>query len=51
MWKGFLPTWIPIWGGQYFIFFQPIFNIADSAITVGVATMFIFQKRVFAEDK
>jgi signal peptidase II len=51
MWKGFLPAWIPIWGGQYFIFFQPIFNIADSAITVGVAIMFIFQKRVFNEDK
>ena len=51
MWKGFLPAWIPLWGGQYFIFFQPIFNIADSAITVGVAIMFIFQKRVFNEDK
>jgi len=51
MWKGFLPTWIPVWGGQYFIFFQPIFNIADSAITVGVAIMFIFQKRVFKEEK
>ena len=51
LWKGFLPEWLPIWGGQFFIFFQPIFNIADSAITVGVLTMFIFQKRVFVEDK
>lgn len=51
LWKGFLPEWLPIWGGQFFIFFQPIFNIADSAITVGVVTMFIFQKRVFAETK
>jgi len=50
LWKGILPGWIPIWGGQYFIFFQPIFNIADSAITIGVLTMFVFQKRVFADN-
>lgn len=47
LWKGFLPNWIPFWGGDYFIFFQPIFNIADSSIFIGVVTMFIFQKRVF----
>lgn len=49
LWKGFLPDWLPIMGGKYFIFFQPIFNIADSAITIGVLTMFIFQKRVFTD--
>ena len=49
LWKGFLPEWLPFYGGKYFIFFQPIFNIADSAITIGVITMFIFQKRVFIE--
>jgi len=49
LWKGFLPNWIPVWGGQYFIFFQPIFNVADSAITIGVLTLFIFQKKVFKE--
>jgi signal peptidase II len=47
LWQGILPDWIPVWGGQYFTFFQPIFNIADSAITVGVAIMMIFQKRIF----
>lgn len=47
LWKGFLPDWLPIWGGNYFIFFQPIFNIADSAITIGVLTLFIFQKKIF----
>ncbi len=49
LWKGFLPEWLPVWGGQYFIFFQPIFNIADTAISVGVMTMFVFQKRVFKD--
>ena len=52
LWKGFLPEWLPFWGGKYFIFFQPIFNIADTAISIGVITLFVFQKRVFAaEDK
>ena len=33
---GHWPTWMPVVGGDYFIFFQPIFNIADSAISIGV---------------
>ena len=49
LWKGVLPNWIPLWGGEYFIFFQPIFNIADTAISIGVMIMFIFQKKVFIE--
>ncbi|HEY0262623.1 MAG TPA: lipoprotein signal peptidase [Chitinophagales bacterium] len=46
---GKFPTWLPIWGGEYFEFFRPIFNVADSAITVSVAMMLLFQKRFFAE--
>jgi signal peptidase II len=42
-----LPSWIPFWGGQEFVFFRPVFNIADSAITVGVITLLIFQKKFF----
>lgn len=41
------PSWVPMVGGQDFIFFRPIFNIADSAISVGVALLVIFQKKVF----
>lgn len=41
------PQWIPWLGGNNFQFFQPVFNIADSAITVGVASILIFQKQFF----
>ena len=44
------PEWFPIWGGQSFVFFRPIFNLADSSISVGVATILIFQKRLFKEQ-
>lgn len=47
LYKGFLPEWIPIWGGDYFIFFRPIFNIADTSISVGVGLLLLFQKAVF----
>lgn len=42
-----LPAWIPFWGGQHFSFFDPVFNIADSAISVGVFLLLIFNKRAF----
>ena len=41
------PTWIPLWGGEEFIFFRPVFNIADSSITTGVLILIFFQKKVF----
>ena len=47
--KCYLPEWIPFWGGDYFVFFRPVFNIADSAISIGVAIMVIFQKKVMKE--
>ena len=44
-----LPSWVPIWGGKEFIFFRFIFNIADSAITVGILYLMIFQWRYFGK--
>ena len=41
-----LPSWVPVWGGRNFIFFEPVFNIADAAISVGIITLLLFQKRL-----
>jgi signal peptidase II len=41
------PSWFPFVGGEEFEFFSPIFNIADASISVGVITLFLFQKRLF----
>lgn len=49
LFKGYLPEWIPFWGGNYFVFFRPVFNIADSAISIGVAIMVVFQKKLMKE--
>lgn len=47
--KGTYPSWVPFYGGETFIFFRPVFNIADSAITIGIIIILIFQKRFFKE--
>lgn len=47
--KGFLPEWIPFMGGQFFVFFNAVFNVADAAISVGVFIIFIFQKQFFSQ--
>ena len=41
------PSWVPLVGGSRFEFFSPIFNLADAAISAGVITLFVFQKRFF----
>lgn len=41
------PSWVPIWGGEEFEFFRPIFNLADAAISTGVIAILLFQKRFF----
>lgn len=41
------PGWFPFLGGRPFVFFEPVFNIADAAISVGVLTLVFFQKRFF----
>lgn len=45
------PDWMPFVGGEQFTFFSPIFNIADAAVTVGVALILIFQKRYFPKTE
>lgn len=40
-----MPEWMPFKGGEKFVFFEPVFNIADAAISVGVILLLIFQKR------
>ncbi len=50
LYEGFLPKWIPLWGGDYFIFFRPIFNIADASITTGVLIIIVFQKKFFKDS-
>jgi len=47
VYEGFLPKWIPFKGGDYFIFFQPVFNISDASISAGVIAILLFQKRFF----
>ena len=48
MWEGNLPSWLPIWGGKHFTFFNAIFNVADVAISTGVGILIVFNKRAFA---
>jgi signal peptidase II len=43
------PMWSPIKPGESLIFFRPVFNIADSAITCGVLSILLFQKKMFKD--
>ncbi len=43
--QGHWPSWVPVWGGQDFEFFRPVFNIADMAISGGVISILVFQKK------
>lgn len=49
--KSTFPSWMPFIGGDDFEFFSPIFNIADASISIGVITLFVFQKRFFKKHK
>lgn len=48
--SGTFPTWFPLWGGESFLFFRPVFNLADAAISVGVFLWIIFQKKIYPEE-
>ena len=47
--EGTFPSWLPVWGGEDFIFFRPIFNFADSAITVGIILLLIFYRKTLQD--
>ena len=50
IWEGNLPSWLPIWGGKHFTFFNAIFNVADVAISTGVGILIVFNKKAFHKD-
>ncbi|MDD2563015.1 MAG: lipoprotein signal peptidase [Salinivirgaceae bacterium] len=45
--EGHFPSWFPFWSNDHFLFFRPVFNIADSAITCGVVYLVLFQGKYF----
>lgn len=47
IWSGILPERLPFFGGKYFSFFDPVFNVADVAITSGISVLLVFNKRAF----
>lgn len=47
MWSGVIPDWLPFYGGRYFTFFEPVFNVADMAISTGIGILIFFNKRAF----
>lgn len=46
--EGNFPNWVPVWGGEHFMFFKPVFNIADAAISAGVINILLFQRSFFS---
>lgn len=51
LFEGMLPNWIPFMGGEYFSFFDPVFNVADTAISTGVVLLLLFNKKAFPKKE
>ncbi len=47
--EGRIPDWFPIWKGEDFLFFRPIFNIADASISIGIVLILVFYRDIFKE--
>ncbi len=44
------PSWVPFVGGEPFLFFRPVFNVADASISVGVILLLLFYRNFFTQD-
>lgn len=51
LWQGNVPEWLPYFGGRNFIFFEPIFNVADVAIATGFGILLFFNKKAFPKKE
>ncbi|MBF8149780.1 lipoprotein signal peptidase [Winogradskyella sp. F6397] len=51
IWSGVMPENLPLIGGKYFSFFDPVFNVADMAISTGIGILIVFNKKAFEEPK
>ena len=49
LFKGYFPSWFPFWSGEPYEFFRPVFNLADTSISLGVINILLFQRDFFAE--
>ncbi len=49
--QGQFPDWFPFWRGESFLFFRPVFNVADASITIGVISILLFQRSFFSSKK
>lgn len=49
LFKGYLPEWLPLFGGEFFTFFEPVFNVADMAISTGFIILILFNKKAFSK--
>lgn len=45
------PSWVPFFGGDSFVFFRPVFNVADASISVGIVTIMLFFRKDLSEIK
>ncbi len=49
LFRGHFPSWFPFWSNEPYLFFRPVFNLADTSITLGVLNILLFQRDFFAE--
>ena len=48
--EGTFPSWMPLWANERFLFFRPVFNLADMSITIGVLSIILFHRNFFSAD-